>query len=525
MATGRGLLFLCFIVATLAAPAGDAISSLPGWNGPLPSAQYSGFVNVGSPPGYPAGQMYYHYWFVASENNPATDPVVVWYNGGPGASSLYGLLVELGPFMLNEDSYDSNYNATGVPSLIYNDYSWSKFANLLITDNPPPVGFSYCDPIGPSGNGTSCGSWNDTLTAQVNLLFLSRWIQLFPEYAKNPLYLVGESYAGIYVPTIAREILNNPGSGINLQGFAVGDGCLGTDVICTNGPNIAAGPWYDIEFFHGHGQVSEDLYNTILDTCPETNLKNGSLNSICNTLVSEMYDSLGGFFEYDLYDDCPMDAYDTQVDSRKRTWWGPPRRASLARRKSQNLDQSWEESTTSGYPCPLNAYGEWLALTSVRNAIHVDPNAYFFDGDNGVGFVYNLTEKNILPFYLNVITNTPLRVLVYNGDADPCINSMITQDTYFNYFAENGLQQTEIWRPWTLDGSRMGGYVTEYLNNKFAFLTIRGSGHMVPEFKPPMAYSFISTWLAAQDYLPYNSSQSAAKAHKGKEAKTATIEK
>jgi carboxypeptidase C (cathepsin A) len=97
----RGLAFLFFIVGALAAPAGDAIASLPGWYGPLPSAQYSGFVNVGIPPGYPTGQMYYHYWFVASQNNPATDPVVVWYNGGPGASSLYGLLVELGPFMLN----------------------------------------------------------------------------------------------------------------------------------------------------------------------------------------------------------------------------------------------------------------------------------------------------------------------------------------------------------------------------------------------------------------------------------------
>jgi len=179
----------------------------------------------------------------------------------------------------------------------------------------------------------------------------------------------------------------------------------------------------------------------------------------------------------------------------------------------------------SGYPCPLNAYGEWLALPAVRAAIHVDADAYFFDGDNGVGFVYNLTEKNLLPFYLNVITNTPLRVLVYNGDADPCINSMITQDAYFNYFAANDLQQTQIWRPWTLDGSRMGGYVTEYLNNKFAFLTIRGSGHMVPEFKPPMAQSFITTFLAAQDYLPYTSNSTANAHEKGKIAKIAKIDK
>ena len=40
-----------------------------------------------------------------SENDPSTDPLVVWYNGGPGASSMYGLMVELGPLLLNDESY------------------------------------------------------------------------------------------------------------------------------------------------------------------------------------------------------------------------------------------------------------------------------------------------------------------------------------------------------------------------------------------------------------------------------------
>jgi len=32
---------------------------------------------------------------------------------------------------------------------------------------------------------------------------------------------------------------------------------------------------------------------------------------------------------------------------------------------------------------------------------------------------------------------------------------------------------------------------------------------MVPEFKAPMAYSFITTFLAGQDYLPYTSNTTA----------------
>ena len=37
-----------------------------------------------------------HYWLQMSEGDPATDPVVMWLNGGPGASGMIGMLTELG---------------------------------------------------------------------------------------------------------------------------------------------------------------------------------------------------------------------------------------------------------------------------------------------------------------------------------------------------------------------------------------------------------------------------------------------
>jgi carboxypeptidase C (cathepsin A) len=64
----------------------------------------------------------------------------LWLNGGPGSSSLIGLLTELGQFQTNDDSL----NTSGTPRLFYNPYSWSRVANMIFLESPKGVGFSYC---------------------------------------------------------------------------------------------------------------------------------------------------------------------------------------------------------------------------------------------------------------------------------------------------------------------------------------------------------------------------------------------
>ena len=60
---------------------------------------------------------------------------------------------------------------------------------------------------------------------------------------------------------------------------------------------------------------------------------------------------------------------------------------------------------------------------AVKRALHVARDAYFFSGDNGAGFEYNLTEPSVVPWYRQVVEEGRLRVLIYNGDADPGLNS------------------------------------------------------------------------------------------------------
>lgn len=72
---------------------------------------------------------------MTSQDNPATDPVVVWFNGGPGCSSLLGLFSEHGPWVIDDGQYYIKKNPE----------SWNKRANILYLESPAGVGFSVAD--------------------------------------------------------------------------------------------------------------------------------------------------------------------------------------------------------------------------------------------------------------------------------------------------------------------------------------------------------------------------------------------
>ena len=105
---------------------------------------------------------------------------------------------------------------------------------------------------------------------------------------------------GIYVPKLVERILDDDAPTVRpqLKGFAVGDGCAGTEVLC--GPVHV--PWYKVIFFYGHGQVSNLLFDDIMDTCGMAYLRQGGAAPPgCQLLLDEIDAQVGGYFEYDLY--------------------------------------------------------------------------------------------------------------------------------------------------------------------------------------------------------------------------------
>ena len=74
---------------------------------------------------YPAHNRSIFYWFVESLNDPKSDPVAVWTNGGPGASGLLGMFTEQGPFRPLKNM-----------SLRVQPYSWVNIANMIFIEAP-----------------------------------------------------------------------------------------------------------------------------------------------------------------------------------------------------------------------------------------------------------------------------------------------------------------------------------------------------------------------------------------------------
>jgi carboxypeptidase C (cathepsin A) len=153
----------------------DAISAV------YPENWYSGYLDVDN------NSTHMHYFFFPSQDKASQSPVLVWFNGGPGCSSLLGALYEHGPFVLND----------AFAALIKNKWSWNTKANVLYIESPAQVGFSYMDGKAPT--------WNDDLVAKLNAKAIREFFETWPEFQGRDTYISGESYAGIYVPTVFYE--------------------------------------------------------------------------------------------------------------------------------------------------------------------------------------------------------------------------------------------------------------------------------------------------------------------------------
>ena len=185
---------------------------------------------------------------------------------------------------------------------------------MLFLEAPVGVGFSY--------HTSQDYRNNDNRTASENKQAIELFYSLYPEFKNNPLFLTGESYAGIYVPTLAEEILRavdvGTYTGADLKGIAVGNGCTGNEIgICGwYYTGICQGMYYSMKFLLDLPFIRQSLKDQITTACDWNACKNNitadsylvQLSSDCLNLLDVASVELGEINIYNVYGSCIFDS-------------------------------------------------------------------------------------------------------------------------------------------------------------------------------------------------------------------------
>lgn len=268
--------------------------------------------------------------------------------------------------------------------------------------------------------------------------------------------------------------------------------------------------WYG----HKYGLVDDAIYDTLWNKC-DVRLPNAFMHSHRNMTLQQLVQS--------------------KIDSTDQ------KDCVLALRKflfssSRALSQSWRDMYIDDYSlfAPVTnaedkAMSDYLNRPDVQKALHVEhapidtwpyPEAGFdytkeYDACNWENDIAADTPS-MIDFYRKIVPYVDI-TWIYNGDTDPCVSYEGTRTAVKRI----GFPELDggSYRPWfynhtatTLDvlkekavmfgpdlilentGAQFGGEIVNYEYN-LAFLTVHGSGHMVPQFRPQAALHMLATMI------------------------------
>ncbi|XP_786169.3 probable serine carboxypeptidase CPVL [Strongylocentrotus purpuratus] len=398
---------------------------------------YSGFLTVNST--YNSSMFF---WFFPAQNNDPSAPVLLWLQGGPGGSSLFGLFAENGPFLVTKDL-----------KLQPRKWAWTQKYSMLYIDNPVGTGFSFTQ--------NDAGYANNEEDVAVNLYSaLTQFFQLFPKHQKNEFYATGESYAGKYVPAICYKIhTENPTAKvhINLQGMAIGDGLVD--------------PY---SMFQGYGDL---MYQT-----SQVDLKQKK--------VVDQYTSKGtDYINQGKWLEC-FEQFDIVLNGDLF-----PYPTFYYNATGSNNYYNFMMTTL---PADTNYYNDYLAFPEVRRAIHVG-NLTYNDGTKVENHLREDICKSVKDWTVVLADN--YRCMFYSGQLDIIVGAALTenflqglawagQDGYLN-------SNKTIWKVHPSD-TEVAGFVRQYKD--FYQVTVRGGGHLLPHDQPERSFDMIDRFITKQSF-------------------------
>ncbi|PFH50862.1 hypothetical protein AMATHDRAFT_75331 [Amanita thiersii Skay4041] len=372
------------------------------------------------------------FWYFAARNNSSTAPLALWFNGGPGSSSMIGLFQEHGPCRITNDS----------SSVTLNPYSWNNEANMLYIDQPVGVGFSH----GKLDVGTSLQAAADVWTFMQIFLNDTRFTSL----QGRKLAIWTESYGGHYGPTFAAYFLSQnaaidagsvSGLKLNLQVLGIGNGLTDPLVQYPEYITYAGNNPY-------HPLVSSNVISSAQNAFTCSGCCRDLIQSCYNTNSSSACSNAQNFCNKHILVPLvgPWDVY--YVLSKDPDPYPPSITHYLNGIASQiGAESTWEETNSSVYSNFADT-GDWMrnSRPDLETVINANIRTIIFDGDADY-------------------------ILNYNG-VEAMVDALQTQFTtqYHNTPFQN----------YTVQGQTAGQFRNA---GTFSYIRIYGAGHEVPAYQ------------------------------------------
>jgi serine carboxypeptidase-like clade 2 len=383
----------------------------------------------------------------------------VWFQGGPGCSSMIGFMSENGPLRFADAGGAGGPNAP----LEANTLSWSRLMNMVYITGPRCVGFSRAGP------GGDCSS-SDNTTAVANLEAVEALFATVEPLAKTRLLLLGESYAGSYLFFLSHEILNSGSSSLRARYAGV---AVGNPVMSCSQWKVGANDT-QVEIYYGHSVIPLHVRNQWFSRCAVGT--GGGGTPPCDALMADIVAMVGPQDGDNLYTDtCTGNASLADAASSE----GAACTSFQTRRNSYLNDPAVIEALHA--LTPVSPAG-WAACAAA------DP----------VYFNYTSSWPDITPFYLEIGAKAPgARILVYSGDVDLATCPFGYTQLCLN---EMNLPIINRWRRWLGPNGQTAGYTETYRLDQIAltFASVKGSGHEVPMFAPYPAFVMMQRFLAGE---------------------------
>jgi cathepsin A (carboxypeptidase C) len=359
-------------------------------------------------------------------------PVIVWLQGGPGGSSMFGCFNEVGALYLTGNK--TKFKAAE------SWFSWNNLGHLLCVDQPLNVGYSH-----------STKNVTDTMTAARHFNNFLYNLLKTRGLKGNPLYLTGESFAGHYIPAIAANMLENRSMGFNLKGLAIGDGWVD--------PLRQANFYGDFMFAAGVQGYRWREESNWHETQATLNILNYNLTAAA------------GHINYLIADEKVM--------------------ASSLNNMSIYNFRITDGEDDEGIINP--AWDQFFKDNATKAALGV-PLTVPFIPDNQ--FMYKSFSEDLASSYaedLAFVLNANVRVLLYNGQNDYIVNTASVLDYLDSLSWRHGGRWKNSKQTTFHEYGEIMGWYKEY--EPLTFCLVYGAGHLLPADQPRAAYVMLRNFL------------------------------